>query len=152
MRRMSARNLQIASRPSSMHLRLAISQKMSDFSFRKRSDAATFFGPSTKRFPAKGDELVTILLRTVFESSNGGAALTLPILRAVSYCMESRWVDRGLEWIEFFDTINLLELQEQIRALDFCDEGNLEQHLRDAIRRRLVRHFGPAKIAVPKKP
>jgi hypothetical protein len=56
-----------------------------------------------KRFPAKGDERVTILLRTVFESSNGAAALTVSILRAVSNCMEPRWVDQGLAWIEFFD-------------------------------------------------
>jgi hypothetical protein len=46
-----------------------------------------------------------------------------------------------------------VELLEQIRALDFCDEGDLENHLREAIRRRLVRRFGPPKIAVvPKKP
>jgi hypothetical protein len=106
-----------------------------------------------KRFPAKGDERVTILLRTVFESSNGAAALTVSILRAVSNCMEPRWVDQGLAWIEFFDSVGLVELLEQIRALDFCDEGDLENHLREAIRRRLVRRFGPPKIAVvPKKP
>jgi hypothetical protein len=106
-----------------------------------------------KRFTAKGDERVTILLRTVFESQNGAAALTMPILQAVSGCMEPRWVDHGLAWIEFFDSVGLVELLDRIRALDFCDEGDLEQHLRDAIRRRLVRRFGPPKIAaVPKKP
>jgi hypothetical protein len=106
-----------------------------------------------KRFPAKGEEQVTLLLRTVFESSNGAAALTVPILRAVSGSMEPRWVDRGLAWIELFDSVGLVELLEQIRALDFCDEGDLEKHLREAIRRRLVRRFGPPKIAVvPKKP
>lgn len=106
-----------------------------------------------KRFPAKGDEQVTILLRTVFESQNGAAALTMPILQAVSSCMEPRWVDQGLAWIEAFDSIGLVELLEQISALDFCDESDLETHLRGAIWRRLGRRFGPPKIAVvPKKP
>jgi hypothetical protein len=36
-----------------------------------------------KRFGQRGDEQVTILLRTVFESTNCAAALTLPILKAV---------------------------------------------------------------------
>jgi hypothetical protein len=105
-----------------------------------------------KRFPAKGAEQVTVLLRTVFESNNGAAALTLPILRAVSSCAEPRWVDQGLAWIEFFDSVGLVELLDQIRSLDFCDEGDLETHLCSANRRRLVRRFGALKIAAPKKP
>jgi hypothetical protein len=105
-----------------------------------------------KRFHAKGEEEVTLLLRTVFESSNGAAALTVPILRAVSNCMEPRYVDHGLAWIEFFDSVRLVELLDQIRALDFCAEGDLETHLRAAIWRRLVRRFCPPKIAAPKKP
>jgi hypothetical protein len=76
----------------------------------------------------------------------------LPILRAVSSCMEQRWVDQGLAWIEFFDSVRLVELLDQIRSLDFCSEGDLETHLCSAIRRRLVRRFGAPKIAAPKKP
>jgi hypothetical protein len=46
-----------------------------------------------------------------------------------------------------------VELLEQIRTLDFCDEGDLDTHLREAIRRGLVRRFGAPNIAVvPKKP
>src|ERR1700686_4807523 len=67
-----------------------------------------------RRFPAKGEEQVTVLLRTVFESAgNGAAALTVPVLRAVSNCMEPMWVERGLAWIEFFDSVGLVELLEQ---------------------------------------
>jgi hypothetical protein len=96
-----------------------------------------------KRFPNTGEEKITLLLRTVAESTNGPAALTAPILRAVSSCMEPAWVDLGLAWIEAFDAINLWELQEQIRALDFCDEQEIPTHLREAIRRRLRQRFGP---------
>jgi hypothetical protein len=125
-------------------VRLFLQKKLRRHDFLRSVDA--------KRFHAKGEEEVTLLLRTVFESSNGPAALTSPILQAVSSCMEPRWVDQALAWIEFFDSVGLVGLLEQIRALDFCDEGDLETHLREAIRRRLVRRFGAPKIAAPKKP
>jgi hypothetical protein len=105
-------------------VRLFLQKKLRRHDFLRSVDA--------KRFHAKGEEEVTILLRTVFESSNGAAALTMPILPAVSGCMEPRWVDHGLAWIEFFDSVGLVRLLEQIRALDFCDEGDLETHLREA--------------------
>jgi hypothetical protein len=102
-----------------------------------------------KRFPETGSECVTLLLRTIAESSNGTTALTLPILRAVSSCMDPRFTDRGLLWIEFFDTVRLVELLEQIRALDFCSDADAETHLRAAIRRRLERRF-PHQVAAVK--
>lgn len=51
----------------------------------QRADVLRSFDP--KRFPDNGEGRVTLLLRLVFESSNGAAALTLPILEAVSACI-----------------------------------------------------------------
>ena len=44
----------------------------------------------------KGEERITVLLRTVYESSNGHAALTVPIFDAVSNCAHPVWVDKGV--------------------------------------------------------
>jgi hypothetical protein len=104
-----------------------------------------------KRFPTKGDEEVTLLLRTVFESSNGAAALTLPILRAVSSCMHARWTGQGLAWIEAFDAIDLRAILLQARELDiFRDEEDLEHHLSIGIRNRLRKILGPEVVPQPK--
>ena len=100
-----------------------------------------------KRFPAKGEEQITILLRTVFESSNGATALTSPILRAVSICMLPQWVDRGLEWIEAFDRIDLVGLRATLSEL------GLEDQLDRVLRRKLEEILGaPKAAAIQKKP
>jgi len=100
-----------------------------------------------ERFTAKGEEQVTLLLRTVFESTNGAAALTLPILRAVNVCTLPQWVDRGLEWIEAFDVIDLVQLHATLSEL------GLEDQLDRVLRRKLERILGAPKApAVPKKP
>jgi hypothetical protein len=105
-----------------------------------------------KYFGGDAKGRIIFIIRTITESNGNEGALIGPIVSAVSSCMEPRWVDLGLAWIEFFDSVGLEELLERIRALDFCDGSDLEGHLRAAIWRRLVRHFGPPKIAAPKKP
>jgi hypothetical protein len=74
------------------------------------------------RFPTKGDERVTVLLRAVFESTNGAPALTVPILRAVSSCMEPAWVEKGLAFIEAFDFIDLAALWSTLGDLGLVDQ------------------------------
>jgi hypothetical protein len=49
-----------------------------------------------KRISTKGEELVTLLLRTIAESTNGPEALMTAMLLPVLCCMEPAWVDRGL--------------------------------------------------------
>jgi hypothetical protein len=93
-----------------------------------------------KRFPTKGEEEVTFLLRTVFESNNGASALTLPILRAVSGCMRQEWTGKGLKFIEAFDHVDLVGLHSTL-----CDLG-LEDQLDRAIQRKLWKIFGPDEL------
>jgi hypothetical protein len=97
-----------------------------------------------KRFPAKGAEQVTLLLRTVFESKNGAAALTLPILRAVLSCMRPAWVERGLEWIETFDDIDLVGLHSTLRELGVDDQFDR------VLLKRLTDLLGPP-VSAPQK-
>jgi hypothetical protein len=75
-----------------------------------------------KRFAETGEERVTLLLRTVFESSNGAPVLTLPILSAVGDYMNPVWTDRGLVWIETFDNIALVALQATLVELGLEDQ------------------------------
>ncbi|MGX9431760.1 hypothetical protein [Bradyrhizobium sp. LeoA1S1] len=108
-----------------------------------------------KLFPSTGTDHVVTLVRSIAESSNGEAALTVPILHAVSGCAEPRWVERGSEWLEALDGIDLLGLEASIRALDIADDISLA--LKAAIYRRLHRKLGspnppPLPATKPKKP
>jgi hypothetical protein len=85
-----------------------------------------------RRFTIPGEEVVILRLRVVFESTNGAAALTLPILRAVSGCMSDAWVAQGLRLIEAYDEINLVALHAQLLDL------GLEDQLERVIRARLT--------------
>ncbi|WFU40166.1 hypothetical protein QA640_39155 [Bradyrhizobium sp. CB82] len=103
-------------------------------------------GIDPKRFTAKGEEQVTLLLRTVFESSNGAAALTVPILRAVSGCMHKTWVEKGLAFIEAYDRIHLVGLHGMLTDL------GLEDQLERVLRHKLKEILGsPLAPAAPKK-
>lgn len=75
-----------------------------------------------QQFPEIGAEQITLLLRTVHESSNGAPALTLPILKAVSRCMNPIWVSQGLKWIESFDSIDLVGLHQLLLDLGIEDQ------------------------------
>ncbi|WP_024519392.1 hypothetical protein [Bradyrhizobium sp. Tv2a-2] len=97
-----------------------------------------------KRFPEKGEEKVTLLLRTIAESTNGPTALTEPILRSVSSCMKPSWVDRGLEWIEAFDSVDLVGLQATLADL------GIEDQLTRVLRRKLLEILGPPVAPKPK--
>jgi len=100
-----------------------------------------------KRFPAKGEEQVTLLLRVVFESTNGAAALRLPILRAVNTCLHPVFVARGLALLEAFDQIDLVGLHATVTDLGLADQMDR------ALRHKLVQILGPPVMTVlPKKP
>ena len=98
-----------------------------------------------KRFPNQGAEQVTHLLRLVFESTNGAAALRLPILRAVSGCMHPVWIEKGLGFIEAFDLIDLVGLNDTLVELGLDDQFDR------ALRRKLVAVLGPP-VEQPSKP
>ena len=99
-----------------------------------------------KRFSAKGEEEVTILLRVVFESTNGQAALRLPILRAVKTCLHPVFVGKGLLLLEAFDQIDLVGLHATLIDLGLADQ------LDRALRHKLVQILGPPIVPeAPKK-
>jgi hypothetical protein len=99
-----------------------------------------------KRFPAKGEEQVTLVLRAVFESANGAPALTLPILQAVSRCLNPVWVSKGLGLLDALDKVDLVGLHAQLIDLGLADQLDL------ALRHKLEQILGPPKLPeVPKK-
>jgi hypothetical protein len=98
----------------------------------------------SQRFPTKGDEQATLLLRVVFESTNGVAALTLPILQAVSSCMCRGWLEEALEFMDAMDTIDLVGLHGTLVGL------GLEDQLARVLRRRLEEILGPPVVPKPK--
>jgi hypothetical protein len=100
-----------------------------------------------KRFTAKGEETVTILLRAVFESANGAPALILPILRAALGCMHPVWIAKGLRLLEAYDRIDLIALHSTLSDL------GLEDQLERALHRKLESILGrPELPQVPTKP
>jgi hypothetical protein len=59
-----------------------------------------------------GDEHVMLLLRTLMESENNRMALVEPVIWALSDVMlaNPRWPDKGMEWLEAFDQIDLCDV------------------------------------------
>jgi hypothetical protein len=98
-----------------------------------------------KRFPAKGEEQVTLLLRAVFESTNGASALTLPILQAVSRCLNPVWVSKGLGLLDALDKVDLVGLHATL-----CDLG-LSDQLDRALFKKLRDLLGPPVLPAPQK-
>ena len=87
-----------------------------------------------------------MLLRTVFESTNGAAALKSPILDAVSNCLRPVWVDKGLAWIEAFDHIDLVGLHATLTDLGLADQLSRVLHI------KLEAILGPPTVAPAAKP
>jgi hypothetical protein len=65
-----------------------------------------------------GNEHLILLLRTIVESDGNQTALVEPVIWAVSDIIRGHpeWTDRGLEWLEAFDTIDLCHLLAVARA------------------------------------
>ena len=104
-----------------------------------------------KRFTVRGEDRVILLLRSIAETTNGAEALTLPIMRAVSFCLHDGWTNRGLAWLEALDCVPLLEILRTLSNL------GLQGHLEDALRWKLTQILGspfkpqPAKLPKVKR-
>jgi hypothetical protein len=90
-----------------------------------------------QRFTAAGEQEATLLLRLVAESTNGPAALTAPILRAMDGCHKP-WVERTSELFEAFDATDLVKLHDDLVGL------GLEDQLERTLRRKLEGILGAA--------
>jgi hypothetical protein len=86
----------------------------------------------------RGEGHVIMLLRTLMESENNRMALVEPVIRAVSNVMLARpdWPNKGLEWLEAFDKIDLCDLWDKSKL----DKGaprprlGVEARLNDRLR------------------
>ena len=103
-------------------------------------------------FGTDGRGHITLLIRTILESENNQDALIEPIVSAVSACMRPEWTGRGLQWIEAFDQIPLLDILNKLRELDLFTEKEIAHHYEIGIERRLWRIFGPDIVPAAPKP
>jgi hypothetical protein len=78
-----------------------------------------------------GPQHVILLVRTITESEGNQGALVDPIISAVSSVMSCHrdWTDKGLAWIEAWDSIPLLAIVETMRSLDLFQETSLAHYL-----------------------
>ena len=90
-----------------------------------------------------GSGAVTLLVRTITESTGNEDALIEPIISAVSFCMRPEWTAKGLAWIEAFDQIPLESILQTMRDLDLFAEASLGHYLGIAIRNKLAAIFEP---------
>jgi hypothetical protein len=97
-------------------------------------------------FGTDGRGHVTLLIRTILESENNQDALIEPIVSAVSSCMRREWTDRGLEWIQCFDSIPLKSMLNTLR--DLFGEQDLLDHYCVALRRKIAARIEPIQ-AIP---
>jgi hypothetical protein len=91
---------------------------------------------------AKGH--IIFVIRCITESNGNEGALIGPIVRAVSSCLTPALTDRGLELIEAFDKIAVLEVLATMRSLDIFSETSLAHYLSLAIRNKLRAILEPA--------
>lgn len=96
-------------------------RKKPGFTFRSCRDATICFEDPTRGDSHQSHEHVTLLLRAIAETTSGPRALTLPILKAVSMCLEAICVQKGLSFLDAVDQINLAELHASLTGLGFAD-------------------------------
>ena len=96
-----------------------------------------------KRFAARGEDQVVLLLRSIAEMSNSLAALKLSIMRALSLCLHEAWTSKGLAWLDAMDAVKLVEIEATLRGL------GLGEHLHTAIRWKLAEILGPPIVSQP---
>ncbi|QOZ11877.1 hypothetical protein [Bradyrhizobium sp. CCBAU 51765] len=73
--------------------------------------------PFAAIFDEYGAGHLTLVLRTITESSGNERALKAPIIWAVSDLIAAQpaWAELGLRWIEAFDEVDLLGLMRQVQ-------------------------------------
>jgi hypothetical protein len=102
----------------------------------------------------RGEQHVLLLLRTIIESEGNQNALVEPIVSAVSSAIADhpKWTDKGLAWIEAFDTLDLNGLVATMRGLDLFKETSLAKYLSWVISNKLRKIFELAAPLSPPKP
>jgi hypothetical protein len=102
-----------------------------------------------------GPQHVILMVRTIIESQGNEGALIGPVVGAVSSVMRAhpKWADKGLAWIEAFDSIPLVEVVDTMRSLDLFKETSLAQYLAMILTNKLAKIMEPPRPApvVPTK-
>ncbi|WP_407122837.1 hypothetical protein [Bradyrhizobium sp. STM 3561] len=99
-----------------------------------------------------GEEHTTLVIRTIIESDENELALIEPVISAVSQLMTVRpnWPDKGLAWIEAFDSLPLLQIVETMRSLSLFKESSLATYLTTILHNKLMPVFESPRV--PSKP
>jgi len=106
------------------------------FTFQKILYRAGKFGTD-----GRGD--VTLLIRTITESSGNENALVEPIITAVALVMRPEWTNLGLRWIKAFDQIPLMATLQTMRSLNLFSERSMALYLSMVIRNKLAAILKP---------
>jgi hypothetical protein len=90
-------------------------------------------------------EHVTLLIRTIIGSNGNENALVAPVIDAISSVMSRHrdWTEKGLAWIEAFDSIPLLAIVETMRGLDLFKEASLAHYLSFILTNKLWKIMEP---------
>jgi len=82
-----------------------------------------------------------LLIRTIIESEGNEQALVEPVVSAVSFVMVRHrdWTNKGLAWIEAFDSLPLLQIAETMRGLNLFKEESLAHYLSMVLSNKLLK-------------
>jgi hypothetical protein len=97
----------------------------------------------SRRFKARGEDQVIMILRSIVETTSGIAALKLPIMSAVSLCLHDAWTNLGLGFLDAVDQVPLLKIDATL---------GLDEHLDKAIRFKLTQILGAPFAPPARKP
>jgi len=96
----------------------------------------------------RDEGFVNLLIVTIIESDSNENALVAPVIEAVNSVMTRRpaWTEKGSEWLEAFDQLPpLLNLIEDMRALDLFRETSIGNYLGMILENKLKKHFEASK-------
>jgi hypothetical protein len=95
----------------------ALEIEIVDVRVRRRAGQTCAASTLSKVLAERGAGNLVFTLRTITESDGNGRALTAPMIWAVSDVIVAHpaWADRGSEWLEAFDGIDLESLERKAR-------------------------------------
>jgi hypothetical protein len=115
------------------------------FEFQKTLHRSRIFGED-------GRGKIILACRCILESQGNEDAFSEPFVSAVLSAAGTEFADRGLELIEAFDQIRLVEILETMRSLEYFRISEAESALRQIVRNKLRRILFPPQPEPVKPP
>jgi hypothetical protein len=107
----------------------------------------------SRMFDEDGHGKIILTCRCILESQGNEDAFSEPFVSAVlSAAGSTEFADRGLELIEAFDQIRLVEILKTMRSLEFFRISEAESALRQIVRNKLRRILFPPQPEPVKAP